>query len=608
MSGPFRNSLARWNRSWPLRFAMAGVLLLPLIFGGLMVWAYWNPQGNAGDLPAAIVNEDQSVKADGHTIDAGQNLTDAVLAEQQLDWTVTDNADAEDGLNSGRYYLILKIPSGFSAEVATIDSKTPTQANLEVITNDATNYLVGALANDSVKAIEGQATQTLQFEFLDHVYSAIGTLEEDEGKVLNGADKLAKQAQKAADGAEKLADDAEQVAAGNKQVADKAQNMADNAKKVPAAAQKMADTADEVATDAQTIETNASSVDQQLTDVEAKLKAAGETALAQDVADARSDLDTGVVQPAKDLASESKSAAEKAKDAAAKSQKVVTDAENAAKKLTELSDSASKVAAGAEELSVGLTSELAPEAKELSSQLSRAAAKIPPTTEAQKEAFSQVLSKPINVQDTRWNPVAFLGDGLAPYFLPIALYVGAMFLLLLIPALNPRILNLGKPIKAALQSYAPLVFYGAIGTIVMLTGVIALVGVRASAFLPLLVISLVTMACFIAIVQFLKAALGAVGGYAAVVLLVLQMTSAAGVFPIETIGRFFQLLHPILPMTYGVDGIRRAMAGGPLWPYVGTDVLVLVGFTLICLAGTTYVAKRRKLVVSDVPQPEGSIS
>lgn len=604
MSGPFRNSLARWNRSWPLRFAMGGVLLLPLIFGGLMVWSNWNPQGNAGNLPAAIVNEDQAVEADGHTIEAGQNLTDAVLAEQQLNWTVTDSSDAEDGLNSGRYYLVLKIPSGFSAEIATIDSDTPTQANLEVITNDATNYLVGALAEDSVKAIEGQATQTLQFEFLDHVYSAIGTLEENEGEVLNGADKLAKNARKAADGGQAVASGATDVAAGNKQVAEKSQKIADNAGEVPAAAQKIADTADKVATDAQAIETNASSVDQQLADVEAKLTAAGETALAQEVADARSDLDSGVVQPAKDLATETKAAAEKANEAAASSQQVVTDAENAAKKLSELSKDASAVSSDATKLASSLSDQLAPEAEELSSQLSRAAAKIPPTTEEQKKAFSQVLSKPINVQDTRWNPVGFLGDGLAPYFLAIALYVGAMFLLLLIPALNPRIMNLGKPVKAALQSYAPLVFYGAIGTIVMLTGVIALVGVRASAFLPLLLVSLVAMACFTAIVQFLRASMGTVGAYTALVLLVLQMTSAAGVFPIETVGRFFQFLHPVLPMTYAVDGIRRAIAGGPMWPYLGTDTLVLVAITLICLAGTTYIAKRRKLVVSDAPAME----
>jgi putative membrane protein len=607
VTGPFRNSISRWNGSWMLRLALGGVLLIPLIFGGLLVWAYWNPLGNTGNLPAAIVNEDVAVDVDGQTIAAGQSLMDQVVADQQLDWTVTDNADAEEGLNSGRYYLILKVPSDFSAEIASLDTKSPRQANLEVVTNDATNYLVGAFAEDSVREIEGQASQNLQFEFLDHVYSAMGALEEEEQEILNGADKLADAAGEAADDAETVASGAAKVADGNKKAAEIGQQISEEAKKVPEAAEQIADVADTVATDSQNIETSASEVDKQLAEAESKLEDAGETALAEAVADARSAFEASVLTPTKDLATVTRSAADDAKKVAASSQQVVTNSEDASKKLTELADESAKVSNGATELADDLSNELAPGAEKLSEGLNRAAAKVPPVTDAQKSSFTEVLAEPIKVTDTRWNPVNLLGEGFAPYFLPLALYVGAMLLLLLIAPLNERILHLGRPIRAALQSYAPLVFFGAIATTVMLAGVVALVGVRAAAYFPLLLVSLASIACFIAIVQFLKSALGVVGSYTAVVLLVLQVTSNAGAFPIEMLGRFFQFLHPIMPMTYSVDGIRRAIAGGPLWPYLGQDLLVLVAVTLIFLAGTTYIAQRRKLVVPAVLHPEVEI-
>ena len=57
--------------------------------------------------------------------------------------------------------------------------------------------------------------------------------------------------------------------------------------------------------------------------------------------------------------------------------------------------------------------------------------------------------------------------------------------------------------------------------------------------------------------QFLSASFGAVGKFLSIVLLMLQLTSAAGTFPIETVPRFFQVINPFLPMTYVVVACAR---------------------------------------------------
>jgi len=52
------------------------------------------------------------------------------------------------------------------------------------------------------------------------------------------------------------------------------------------------------------------------------------------------------------------------------------------------------------------------------------------------------------------------------------------------------------------------------------------------------------------------------GKFVAIVLLMLQLTSSGGTFPMQTVPRFFQLINPWLPMTYVVSGLRQAISGG----------------------------------------------
>ena len=66
---------------------------------------------------------------------------------------------------------------------------------------------------------------------------------------------------------------------------------------------------------------------------------------------------------------------------------------------------------------------------------------------------------------------------------------------------------------------------------------------------------------FCAMIQMITAVLGFPGKFAAVILLMLQLTSAAGTFPIQTGPEVFQAISPYVPMTYVVHSLRIAMRG-----------------------------------------------
>lgn len=67
---------------------------------------------------------------------------------------------------------------------------------------------------------------------------------------------------------------------------------------------------------------------------------------------------------------------------------------------------------------------------------------------------------------------------------------------------------------------------------------------------------LLVAACFAAIVQWLNARFGAAGRILVLALLMLQLTSAGGTYPVQTSPRFFNAIHPFLPMSYVVAALQ----------------------------------------------------
>ena len=120
--------------------------------------------------------------------------------------------------------------------------------------------------------------------------------------------------------------------------------------------------------------------------------------------------------------------------------------------------------------------------------------------------------------------------------------------------------------------------------------------------LALLGFALVSAFAFTAILQFLSAALGTADKFVAIVLLMAQLTSSAGTFPLQTVPRFFQLINPWLPMTYVVSGLRQAISGGDLRA-LAMDTLVLLGFAALGVVGTILTAHRRRMWTMDRLKP-----
>src|SRR5699024_10337769 len=78
------------------------------------------------------------------------------------------------------------------------------------------------------------------------------------------------------------------------------------------------------------------------------------------------------------------------------------------------------------------------------------------------------------------------------------------------------------------------------------------------------------------------AILGDVGKAVVIILLVLQIASSGGTYPVVLLPEFFQAVHPILPFTYAVDLMREAV-GGIIWAKAWKDIGFLIGFGLLTM-------------------------
>lgn len=250
-----------------------------------------------------------------------------------------------------------------------------------------------------------------------------------------------------------------------------------------------------------------------------------------------------------------------------------------------LASGTSELAAGSEEISGGATT--------LAEALSAGAAEVPSFNAAERNTLSDVVASPVVADVTRANAVESYGYGLGPYFMALALWVGAMALYMIVRAIPAR----------AIASTAPTwrIAMAGLGTgwilgILQATGLVLLlkfvVGLEAANLLGTLVFAVLVSATFMAINQSLIAALGTKGRFVALVLIVLQLSSAGATYPIETTPGFFQAISNWLPMTHAVNGFRTLTAGGGQG--IALECAWLVAWLAVAFGVTVLAARKQR--------------
>ncbi|WP_299531049.1 YhgE/Pip domain-containing protein [uncultured Streptomyces sp.] len=212
--------LKRFTRGRLPRAALVALLLLPLLYGALYLWSFWDPYGRLDRIPVALVNEDTGTRTDGKRVAVGDELTRRLRDSDTFDWHEVDAAEAGRGVEDGTYYLSLTMPADFSARIASSGGDSPETGALRVRTNDANNYIVGQISRTVFAEIRSAASTRASRSFLDRIFIDFSGLHDSTAKAAKGADEVESGAARAERGAKDLAAGLKESKDGSKRLSD----------------------------------------------------------------------------------------------------------------------------------------------------------------------------------------------------------------------------------------------------------------------------------------------------------------------------------------------------------------------------------------------------
>ena len=138
-----------------------GLVLLPSIFTWYNVLACWDVFGNTGNLKVAVANSDEGYQSDlvPLKVNIGDQVVSALRANDQMNWVFTDEEDAVDGAEAGRYYAAVVIPQSFSRDMMTFYSGDVEHARIVYYSNEKKNAIAPKVTGQGADQISAQVNR-----------------------------------------------------------------------------------------------------------------------------------------------------------------------------------------------------------------------------------------------------------------------------------------------------------------------------------------------------------------------------------------------------------------------------------------------------------------
>lgn len=698
-----------------LLIPIIAVMIIPVMYSGMFLWAFWDPYENLSDLPVAIVNEDAGSHFNEKQLELGKELVDNLKDSDQFNFVFVEKDKGYENLENQKYYMLVEIPKDFSGNATTLLDENPKKLQLKYVPNEGYNFLSAQIGDtaiekikaaiseqiiktysetmfDTVKAMadgyqdasenanklydglskvnEGTtsiknnlallAEKQIQFKSgIDEVYSGVqklskgsndlstglGALNDAEGQLNQGAkdvksgidqaavgsnqlntgiNKANKSMQEITEATKQLETGAGTLSTNLDQWSKKADEASEGAKKLNEGIQTLkqklqpisAALPPSVQKELETALIQAAAGSKQLADGTGQLSGsasqlssgskeltsglselnAGQNALQQgmnqltkgsdDLNNGLAQLQTGqnkLVNSMGLFGSKLQEASEGSNDLNRGLQDLSAGMLQLENGSSQLSDGTNKLSAGATELATG-TTEAANGSKEFKEAIG-SAAKESSNVRADDKTYD-MMSNPLNVEKEPVDHVPNYGTGFAPYFVSLGLFVGALMLSIVYPMREPAVVP-KNAFSWFLSKYGVMAIVGVIQALLADIILLGLLNIEVQSIPLFIFFSIITSLTFISIIQFLVTSFGDPGRFIAIVILILQLTTSAGTFPLELIPKVLQYVNAFLPMTYTVQGFKAVISSGN-YDFMWYNAALLGGFILVFMAGTMY--------------------
>lgn len=578
-------------RNFPkLRAAVVGIILIPTLYTFIYLMSVWDPASRTSNLPAVVVNLDKGTTVQGKPVNLGTDLARALKEKRAFGFVESADAEAaKRDVRAGRYLFTLIVPADFSAQA--MGAASVGAGKLTVYASEGNNYAGAGFAkrfaselthqlNESINEKRWEAvlgTTASSSDSLARLRDGVARLDAGAGELSvglsrahGGSDKLAAGARQLSGGVTQLTDGVKQLGAGAHTLDSKKPSPAD-LQKIKAGGAQLAAGHTELQSGMVQLQGGADRLVEGANKFREETKgiplvggrvSAGAAQLAGGAEQLRAGLGTATEGQARLSAgaqSLSQGVDQLADGFAAYSNGVSTLASSFPPdgKLDELTAGAGKLSAASAQLQQGL-GQLDGGAARLRAGIATLASALPSGVQGMPGTAPGLASSvaPVIEIDA---PVKNQGQGLAPNFIPVSLWLGAVM-----TAFIFHLRRLPEAAQGASRASLLLGKMGILGSINLAqTAVLFLMAAfvlqihiahAAGLALTMVVASLTFMLILLALVRLF----GDTGKAVALILLILQLSAAGGVTPVELTNDFFRTVSPWLPFTWAIKAVRAS--------------------------------------------------
>ena len=197
---------------------------------------------------------------------------------------------------------------------------------------------------------------------------------------------------------------------------------------------------------------------------------------------------------------------------------------------------------------------------------------------------AEFFANPVKLQENKLYHIENYGSAMTPFYTVLSIWVGSLLMSSLLTTKVEDEEKKYKPYQKYFGRGLLFVIISLFQTLIITLGDMYVLGTQATSPYRFVLYALLISLLFSSIIYTIVCILGNVGKAVCIVLLVLQLGSSGGTFPIQMTSEFFQTLYPKVPFTYSI-GLLREAVGGVYIPAVERDIKIIFIYLIIVLVG-----------------------
>ena len=137
-----------------------GLLLLPPLYAWFNIGANWSPYDLTSNLKVAVTSLDEGAEVEGVKVNVGDEIVDALKANDAIGWQFVSYDEGQAGVNSGEYYAALVIPKEFTETLTGFLYGHTEQARIDYYINEKENAISTKIMGTGMDTVSSEINET----------------------------------------------------------------------------------------------------------------------------------------------------------------------------------------------------------------------------------------------------------------------------------------------------------------------------------------------------------------------------------------------------------------------------------------------------------------